>query len=233
MDLRPRTWRQIAALSLAINLALVLVFASRHLRGERPVRASREQARAALLDDLARTGAHRRDVVALGDSLTERAEWWELLDRPVANRGIANDTIAGVRARLDSIVALAPRVVFLLIGVNDLLAGTSPEALAPRHTALVAELRRRLPDARIVALALLPIRDELVASDEPLTTATVRRANELCRPGAIAAGAEWLDLTPDLADATGELDARYSSDGLHLSVAGYRTWARALLRYLP
>jgi lysophospholipase L1-like esterase len=171
--------------------------------------------------------------VVVGDSLTEGGEWWELLERPVANRGVTGDTVAAVRARLDDVAALDPRIVFVGVGINDLLAGASPEALAARHAALIAELRGRLPRARIVAESLLPIRDELVARDAELTSATVRRANELCRRGATAAGAEWLDVHARLADPDGELDPRYSSDGLHLSGAGYRAWAAAVLPYLP
>ncbi|TMQ11199.1 MAG: hypothetical protein E6J91_23850 [Deltaproteobacteria bacterium] len=135
-------------------------------------------------------------------------------------------------ARLDDVVALDPRTVFVLVGINDLLAGAAPEALAARHVALVAELRRRLPRARIVVESLLPIRDELVAREAALTSATVRGANALLERGATAAGAEWLDVAAGLADATGELDRRYAGDGVHLSAAGYRAWAAILRAHL-
>jgi len=227
----PRMIRWIAALSLAANAALATIWGWRQIARHRDGAPSREAERAAAFHELA--AGPRREVVVVGDSLTERAEWWELLDRPVANRGIAGDTVARVRARLDDVVALDPGVVFLLIGVNDLLAGATPEALATGHAALVAELRRRLPRARIVVESLLPIRGTRVARDAALTSATVRRANELCRRGAAAAAADWLDLHAWLADPDGELDPRYSSDGLHLSGAGYRAWAAAVLPYLP
>jgi lysophospholipase L1-like esterase len=224
--------RWIAGLSLAVNAVLAGLWGARHF-DPRPAPALRERARVDLFHALAAGPVTHRDVVVVGDSLTERGEWWELLDRPVANRGVAGDTVEGVRARLDDVAALDPRVVFVLVGVNDLLAGAPPEALAARHAALLAELRRRLPRARIIAESLLPIRDELVARDAALTGATVRRANELCRRGAAAAGVDWLDLHARLADPDGELDPRYSSDGLHLSGTGYRAWAAALLPYLP
>jgi lysophospholipase L1-like esterase len=223
----------LAALSIAVNVALAGLWAARLLRRPPAGPAPRARARAELFHALAAGPATHRDVVALGDSLTERGEWWELLDRPVANRGIAGDTVDGVRARLDDVAALDPRVVFVLIGVNDLLAGASPEAVATHHAALLAELRQRLPHARIVGESLLPIRDELVARDAALTSATLRRANDLCRRGAAAAGVDWLDVHALLADPGGELDPRYSSDGLHLSGAGYRAWAAALVPYLP
>src|SRR4051812_7322100 len=180
----PRTTRWIAALSLALNVAFALVWASRHVRRPAHGFPSREQSRAAMFHEYAAGLSRQHDVVFLGDSLTERGEWWELLDRPVANRGISGDTVAGVRARLDDIVALSPRVLFVLIRVNDLLSGTPPEALAVRHTALVVELRRRLPRTRIVVESLLPIREDLVAFEVPLTTATVRRTNFLYHPAA-------------------------------------------------
>ncbi|HEY6179651.1 MAG TPA: GDSL-type esterase/lipase family protein, partial [Kofleriaceae bacterium] len=72
-----------------------------------------------------------------------------------------------------------------------------------------------------------------VAYDEPLATATVQRANALLAHAAAASGADWLDVNRLLADASGELDPRYSSDGLHLTAAGYRVWAGALRPYLP
>ena len=142
--------RWVAAASLAVNLAFALVCVSRQIRRQVPDVPSRGQARAALFRELAAGPSAHRDVVVLGDSLTERGEWWELLDRPVANRGIAGDTVENVRARLDDIIALEPRVLFVLVGVNDLLAGASPELLASRHTQLVVELRRRMPRTRVV-----------------------------------------------------------------------------------
>lgn len=223
MGTRPLRW--IAALSVALNVAVVGVFAARHLLRPAPPRAADERARAAMFDGM--TDAKRK-IVMLGDSLTQRGEWWELLGRPAANRGISSDTVADIEARLDDVVALEPKVLFLLVGVNDLKLGVTPEALAAHHAALVAELRRRLPETRVVVESLLPIRDD--SAGHGRTNATIRRTNELLRP---AAGADWLDLHAKLADATGQLDARYSFDGVHLTAAGYRVWAEALRPYLP
>src|SRR5262249_19281703 len=123
----PMRWlRWIAAASIALNVAGLSLYGWRHLRQPAWVRPSDERARAAMFHGMTGT---RREVVVVGDSLTQRGEWWELLERPVANRGISSDTIADVRARLDDIVALEPRVLFLCIGVNDLFSKTSPATL--------------------------------------------------------------------------------------------------------
>lgn len=190
-------------------------------------------ARADHFRELARGGA-KAGVVVLGDSLTQRAEWWELLGRPIANRGIDDDTVALVRARLGEVVELQPRVLFLLVGVNDLFQGTSPERLAEEHAALLRQIRASLPGCRLIVEALLPVREAMLDRfSERLTNATIARANALLKDGARATGADWLEAGSRLADASGQLDARYTSDGLHLSGAGYRQWAEALRPYLP
>src|SRR5271165_596600 len=63
-------------------------------------------------------------IVMLGDSLTEGGPWRELTGcLYLVNRGIGGDTSGGVLARLDEIIALKPRAVFLMIGVNDISLG--------------------------------------------------------------------------------------------------------------
>jgi len=60
-------------------------------------------------------------IVMVGDSITDRCEWSELLSgNGVINRGIDGDTTAGVLNRIDKIIALIPQKVFLMIGINDL-----------------------------------------------------------------------------------------------------------------
>src|SRR4051812_36089312 len=129
----------LAAGSLALNAAIVARWAVHQLR-PRPTSGLRERARGDLFHALASDAGAHPGVVIVGDSLTERGEWGELLDRPVANRGIAGDTVADVRARLGDISALEPRLVLVAVGINDLLAGASPEELAARHAGLLGEL---------------------------------------------------------------------------------------------
>ena len=62
----------------------------------------------------------RADVVMRGDSLTEVADWRAMLpDVDVANQGISGDTTAGLLLRLDLVRQAQPRVVAIMIGVND------------------------------------------------------------------------------------------------------------------
>ncbi|MGJ1271751.1 GDSL-type esterase/lipase family protein [Sphingobacterium multivorum] len=65
-------------------------------------------------------------VVFLGNSITFWGNWTERLQNmTVKNRGIAGDNTYGVLERLDGILVHKPKLIFLMIGVNDLARGFS------------------------------------------------------------------------------------------------------------
>ncbi len=56
-------------------------------------------------------------AVMLGNSITYRINWNELLNRSdIINRGIGSDTTAGFLSRLEYVIAPNPKVVFLMGG---------------------------------------------------------------------------------------------------------------------
>jgi lysophospholipase L1-like esterase len=82
-------------------------------------------------------------VVLLGDSITAGTDWNALLPSfDVANRGISSDTTDGVLGRIDKIVAMHPRCVALMIGINDLLSvkPKSVQQISENYTAIVDRL---------------------------------------------------------------------------------------------
>jgi lysophospholipase L1-like esterase len=179
--------------------------------------------------------ARRGQTVLAGDSITEgyRVDEWFAgytaeTGQTVYNRGISAETSAELLARWqDTVLALEPSRIVLLIGTNDLAQGVTPDAVAANVAALLDRTRATVPDGRVTLLAVYPInpgrttgilRYALVGKKSP---AKIARLNELLAGVAAAAGATWLDLTADLADATGALDPRLSHDGLHPNAAGY------------
>jgi lysophospholipase L1-like esterase len=164
-------------------------------------------------------------IVFLGDSLTEWGDWPHLLGEPaVRNRGIAGDTVAGVLRRLDPILAARPRQVVLMIGINDLLGGASPEDVVAAQRTLLARLRAGAPEAGLVVQSLLPVDPHEVGVRH---LPRIRAVNAGLEAAAREAGATWLDLYPLLGGDAG-LERRYTHDGLHLSGEGYRAWAAAV-----
>lgn len=166
------------------------------------------------------------DVVFLGASLVEHGEWSEwLAGQPVRNRGLAGDTVADVLARLGPVVAAGPRRVFVMVGLNDLFAGTPVAAIETRHRELATRLTGGAPGTRVVFMSLLPVRRD---DDAPLNAA-VDAVNAGLRRVAVEHGCAWLDLAASFRDEAGRLRAELTLDGVHLTGAGYALWAELLL----
>lgn len=159
----------------------------------------------------------RPTVVMLGDSITQLAEWPELLGPGVANRGIGGDTSRALLGRLDASVPDSARTVVIMIGLNDLKGKDwTPEASA----ANLAAIARRLKGRRII------VQSVLFTADDAINGKIVRlnRAYaDLCQTGAC----EWLDLNPRVLP-TGRLAGADSSDGRHVMGPVYARWAGVL-----
>src|SRR5438105_5617872 len=108
----------IAALSVAICHGLAAAEPAAAVRATQPRKLSYHEYRRGLF---ALSKIEAASIVMLGDSLTEGAPWRELTGcADLVNRGIGGDTTSGVLARLDEVLKLKPRAIFLMIGVNDI-----------------------------------------------------------------------------------------------------------------
>ncbi|MET0974095.1 MAG: GDSL-type esterase/lipase family protein [Leifsonia sp.] len=162
-----------------------------------------------------------RSIVFVGDSLTAAGRWDEWFpDLAVLNHGVAGDTTDDVIARVDAVVESAPDAVVLLAGTNDVAWRKSVDHIGRNLETIIAELRKRLPDGRILVISVLPREAEHAA--------TIRDVNRHVRQFAATVHAHYLDLWPVLADEDGGLRAEFSEDRLHLLDAGYDAWRREL-----
>jgi lysophospholipase L1-like esterase len=175
-------------------------------------------------------------IVFLGDSMTERfalaSAFPELPAAALINRGIGGDKVGGWRylGLLDrlqgSVMALAPRQVVLMIGVNDIVfAGTPAADLGQGLERLMAGLATgRAP---VLVQAVLPVRGRHGPHNARITI-----FNRELRAAAQRQGFAWLDLTAAFSDSQGQLRAELAADDIHLNPAGYALWAEGLRKHL-
>jgi hexosaminidase len=211
----------------ALGLSVVLNVAAAALYLTRPRPAPKPDIYRMERIDMFRQLRTPSDLVMLGDSLTDRGEWHELLGvRSVANRGIAGDTLAGAMSRLDTVTAVKPKTVAIMLGINDLLSGEPVDACITRYAALLDALGRIDPSPRIIAQTVLPVGRNEGTSNESIRTFNAKLA-ELCA----AHRCEVLDLFPAFVAADGFIRPELTNDGVHLTGRGYTLWA-SLLRPL-
>ena len=161
-------------------------------------------------------------AVFLGDSLTERGDWQQVLPgQHVLNFGIGGNTTDDVLERLDEVVAARPSIVVLEIGTNDFAWRIPLEEVVETIERLLVELRAKLPDARLLVQSILP--------RQPEYAHVVHTVNEQIQAFAPSVDVEYLDVWPALAGDDEGIKPEFTVDGLHLSDAGYAAWY-ALLR---
>lgn len=170
------------------------------------------------------------DIVLFGDSLTYRGDWSGLSERmSVANRGINGDMIDGLEHRIDQIVPMQPRALFLLVGINDLSVRMRPEVYEA-YGRLLDRLMLELPDTEIYVQSILPVRDDLrrIMSNDVIALVN-GQIKQMCD----ARGLCYIDVyTEMLNPEERRLYYNYQLDGLHLSEQGYDVWGQVIKPYV-
>ena len=173
------------------------------------------------------------DLLLHGDSITD---WWQLeANRPVfdkyfgnirtANFAVAGDTTQGVLwgLRNGEGQGFQPKAVMLMIGTNNTGQYTAPE-IAEGVGAVVMELRRNFPSAKILLLAIFPrgvpgdpVRDKIAEVNQ-----IISRLDDKKNVFYMDIGQTFLD------DKGAFLPDSFRPDNLHPQAKGYEIWGEAV-----
>jgi len=182
-------------------------------------------------DQLARAAQGNIDVMFVGDSLTEmwpKAMWDANFGAmKAANFGIGGDHTGNVLWRLQQpgMAAIKPKLVVLLIGVNNInLCNETPEQVFAGIQAVLAKLRTQYPSARILLNAVLP---EGRAPDDG-GRQRVLTLNQMVKSLDDGKTVYFHDFGSRFVAPDGTLSAALQPDFLHLSEAGYQIFADAI-----
>lgn len=188
--------------------------------------------RATLFEELPITS---KDIVFLGNSITNGAEWAELLhNKHVKNRGISGDICMGVYDRLDVILKGKPAKIFLLIGINDVSRGTSADTIVKRIGRIVEKIKRDSPRTKLYLQSVLPVTDYYKMFEGHTSRwQTIPRINQGLKKLAAEERVTYIDLYSHFVDSkTGKMNPEYTNDGLHLLGKGYKKWIEIIEPYV-
>jgi lysophospholipase L1-like esterase len=173
------------------------------------------------------------DLLLHGDSITD---WWlQEANKPVfdkyfgtlrtANFAIAGDTTQGVLWGLKNGEGqgFQPKAVMLMIGTNNTGQFTAPE-IAEGVGAVVGELRRDFPSAKILLLAIFPrstpgdpVRDKIAEANRIISRLDDNQH------------VFYMDIGPQFLDDKGVfLPDSFRPDNLHPQAKGYDIWGQAV-----
>jgi lysophospholipase L1-like esterase len=196
------------------------------------------QSAASLKDDarLVAAIAPKRLAVLAGDSISLRFPAAKLPGYRILNQGISGDTSAGLLKRLSAFDQTKPEVIFVMIGINDLLRGRSNTEILDDQKRIIQDLKAHHPKAKIVLQSVLPHAIERVTWEGrdrllEIPNRRIKILNDSIKAIAKKEAVHFFNLYPLFADSQGNLRRELSSDGLHLSDRGYETWSIALQVY--
>lgn len=174
----------------------------------------------------------KKAIIFLGNSITERAEWQELLadsKYPVINRGIGGDNSFGILARMEEVLRGKPHAIFLMDGINDQFRKLPQEVSVNNYRRIIRRIKRESPKTKIYLQSALPINEDL--TKEAYTkgrNACVPALNERLRKLALDEHIPFIDLCPLFEDGDGKLARAYTNDGVHLLPIAYIKWVKLL-----
>lgn len=166
------------------------------------------------------------EIIFLGDSITAECEWSELFDNEeIRNRGIGGDTATGILKRLPPIVEAAPRKLFLMVGINDLIYGNQQE-LIQNYEKILEKLTTKLTDTEIVVQSILPVNSQV--RQIRIENETILEVNRAIKALAYKFGLVYADLNTLMIDNKKQLKAEFTKDGIHINGAAYLIWKEAI-----
>jgi len=171
-------------------------------------------------------------IVFLGNSITERGEWQEILSDspyPIINRGVGGDNSFGILARMDRILAAKPRAIFLMDGINDLFRKLPNEVSINNYRRIIRVIKLKSPKTRIYIESALPINEEM--TKEPYTkerNKLVPLLNEKIKTLALEEQITYINICPIFQDEAGNLRKDITPDGVHLKASAYIDWVAYL-----
>ncbi len=179
----------------------------------------------------------RDNFLFLGDSITDFYPLEEYYDNlPVVNSGVSGDKTSDILNNMkERVYQYNPTKIFLLIGTND-LDSTDEDIVDTTFNnikEIVNEIRKNRKEATIYVESVYPINSTIENNTVyNRTNKKIKSLNKKISNYCNGEKCKYVNLFDVLADEEGNLEEKYTDDGLHLNSLGYVVITRELLPYL-
>jgi lysophospholipase L1-like esterase len=186
-----------------------------------------------LLNKRAAEAGEKAQVLFIGDSITQGWEgagkdvWTRYYaPRNAVNLGIGGDRTQHVLWRFDNgnLNGLKPKAAVVMIGTNNSNSeDNSVDQIADGVTAIVRKLREKLPQTKVLLLAIFP------RSENPSAQrGKVLQVNQIIQKLADDQNVFWVDFGYKFVNGDGTIPRDLMPDYLHLAPKGYEIWAETI-----
>jgi beta-glucosidase len=173
------------------------------------------------------------DIVFIGDSITQGWEgagknvWQKFYGtRKCLNFGVGGDRTQHVLWRFENgqIEGIKPKAAVVMIGTNNSNRDDNTEAeILEGVTAIVQQIRTRLPDTKVILMGIFP-RGKTFSAQR----GKILQINEALEKLADGGNIFYVDIGSKLIEADGSIAPGMMRDALHPGERGYEIWAEAI-----
>ena len=174
----------------------------------------------------------------LGDSITDFYPLEEYYDNlPVVNSGISgNRTTDILNDMIKRVYQYNPTKIFILIGTNDLDSNDSDivDRTYKNIKKIITKIKNNRNRAKIYLESVYPVNKDVDSNAvNNRDNKKIKRLNKKIENYCLSTNnCNYINLYNDLVDANGNLNSKYTTDGLHLNSLGYVVVTRELLPFL-
>ena len=188
-------------------------------------------------EQLAKTSIVEDLTIFMGDSITEEwgREYSDFFQSPSRiNRGIGGQTTPQMLIRFkQDVVLLNPKTVVLLAGTNDIAGNTGPSStdMICNNIFSMADIAHE-NGIRIIICSILPVFEYPWAEHIKNVPDTIEEINNKLKSFTKKNGMVFLDYYSQMVDSNRGLMGKYTTDGVHLNLKGYKVMSRVVKEVL-
>lgn len=169
------------------------------------------------------------DVVFFGNSITAGSSFHEYFPNvSICNLGYPGDELDGMLLRIGQIKAVNPEKIFIMAGINGLYM-QSLLVFEDKYEKLLKAIKKENPLAKIYLQSILPVNNNVKKYN--CDNNKIIDANNIIQSIAKENNCCYIDIHK-LYFNNGELDKKYTKDGVHLKHEYYNMWGDLLKTYI-
>lgn len=173
------------------------------------------------------------DVVFFGNSITHGGDFDQAFPQlKICNLGYPSDDLSGMQKRIAQIIALHPKLLFIMAGTNN-LSTFNEKSFKCDYNELITEIKKNVPNVEIYVQSILPYNSNLCEVKFKIERHTaITKANEIIKMISEESGENYIDLYSLYVDEEGQLQESLTVDGVHLKNEAYERWYNEIRKYI-
>jgi lysophospholipase L1-like esterase len=170
------------------------------------------------------------DYLLIGNSILANCDWGKKFNKSnIYNSSISGLTLFEANQFPSTFVNRKSKKIFIELGINDLNTAVPTKMVVYASAAFLGLVKKISPNSEVHFISVLPLNESIMKGKS--TNTEIKEFNAKISSWARNNHIQYIDAYSSMIDSEGQLNKTYTSDGLHLTEAGYVQLASVLKPY--